>query len=187
MPDRAKVTSLEALEAFRASLIVYLAKAARALDEVSDDVVRTRLWVQTDRREYWEHEVRRRTKVFEEKHQEYFRARMSTLRQATQAEQAAAHKARRALEDAEARLTRVKKWSRQYENRVEPLAKDVDRLRDFLTAHMSRAVSYLSEAIKTLSAYAELAPLDLPATKGPPGAPAAESDTTPSPMEGRET
>jgi len=186
MPDRAKVTSLEALEAYRASLIVYLAKASRALDEVSDEVVRTRLWVQTDRREHWEHEVRQRTKVFEEKQQELFRARMSTLQQATQAEQAAALKARRALEEAESRLTAVKRWSRQYESRVEPLAKEVDRLRDFLTAHMGKAVLYLSEAIRTLSAYAELARPDLSAANGPPASPAAESDTRLSPKEGWE-
>ena len=40
MPDRARVTSLEALEDFRAKLILYREKAGRVLDEVSDDVIR---------------------------------------------------------------------------------------------------------------------------------------------------
>jgi AcrR family transcriptional regulator len=177
MPDRAKVTSLEALEAFRASLIVYLTRANRALDEVSDEVMRTRLWVQTDRREHWEGEMRRRAKVFEEKQAEFFSARMSPLQEATQAEQFAALKARRALDEAEARLSVIKKWSRQYESRVEPLAKEVDRLRDFLAAHMGRAVQYLSETIRTLADYAELAPPESSTTKPPPGAVAGANET----------
>lgn len=177
MPDRAKVTSLEALEAFRASLIVYLTRANRVLDEVSDEVMRTRLWVQTDQRAHWEDEVRRRTKVFEEKQGELFSARLSPLQEATQAEQIAALKARRALEEAEARLSVIKKWSRQYESRVDPLAKEVDRLRDFLAAHMVHATQYLNETIRTLSDYAELALPEASAPRTPPGGTADGNET----------
>ena len=48
MPQTAKVTSIEAIDAFKASLIVYLEKAGSVLDDVSDDVVRTRIWLQSD-------------------------------------------------------------------------------------------------------------------------------------------
>ena len=48
MPERAHVTSLEALESFRASLILYVSKARPTLEEVSADVVRTRLWLEND-------------------------------------------------------------------------------------------------------------------------------------------
>jgi hypothetical protein len=185
MVDRAKVTSLEALESFRASLIVYLAKAGRALDEISDEVVRTRLWVQGDRREHWEQEVRSRTKIFEEKQAELFRARLSVLQPATQAEQAAALKARRALEEAEARLSHVRKWSRAYESRVEPLAKEVDRLRDFLAAHMGKAVHSLNKTIKHLGEYAEVGRPPSAVIEGPPGLAAADSAAATPPVERR--
>ena len=59
MPERARVTSLEAIETFRATLIVYREKAGRVLDEVNDSVVRTRLWLQTNRVAHWKNEVRR--------------------------------------------------------------------------------------------------------------------------------
>jgi len=49
MPERAKVTSLEAIEGFRARLIIYRDKAGRVLDEVSEEVSRTRGWLQGDR------------------------------------------------------------------------------------------------------------------------------------------
>ena len=59
MPERAKVTSLEALEDFRAKLIIYRDKASRVLDEVSDDVTRTRVWLESERPAYWQNLIRR--------------------------------------------------------------------------------------------------------------------------------
>ena len=60
MPERARVSSLEVIESFRARLIIYREKAGRVLDEVSDDVTRTRLWLQTDRPAHWQEIIRRR-------------------------------------------------------------------------------------------------------------------------------
>ena len=63
MADRAKITSVEALESFQNVLVVYLDKAKRTMDEISDEVKRTRTWVESDRRVHWKHEVKRRTRV----------------------------------------------------------------------------------------------------------------------------
>ena len=52
MPDRAHVTSVDALEAFRSSLIVYLSKARPTLEEVSSDVQRMRSWLEGEKRLY---------------------------------------------------------------------------------------------------------------------------------------
>ena len=46
MDRQAKVTSTEALGAFRSSLILFIETAGNALDEVRDEVRRTRTWVQ---------------------------------------------------------------------------------------------------------------------------------------------
>ena len=46
MQQQAKVTSVDALENFRASLILFLSKAKPALEEVMHEVVRTRLWIE---------------------------------------------------------------------------------------------------------------------------------------------
>ena len=171
MPERAKVSSIEALESFRTSLIVYLEKATGALDEVSDDFLRTRLWLQNDRRIHWEREMRRRARELEDRQQELFSARLAGLKEATQVQEMAVAKAKRALGDAEARLNLVKQWNRQYESRVRPLAKDVDRLRDILAGHMGKAVAYLTQAVTTLDAYADLAPADTSTVPVPSGEP----------------
>jgi hypothetical protein len=58
MPDRAKVTSLEAIEDLRAKLVVYRDKARRVLDEVDHDVSRNRVWLENERPNYWQNQIR---------------------------------------------------------------------------------------------------------------------------------
>ena len=125
MPERAHVTSLEALESFRANLILYVSKARPTLEEVSADVVRTRLWLQNDQRTHWENQVRRRAKALEQAQEALSSARMSHLRDARAAEQMAVHRAKRALEEAEAKLKKLKQWNREFDSRVEPLVKQL--------------------------------------------------------------
>ncbi len=77
MPQKAHVTSVEALEAFRSSLIVYVSKARPTLEEVTADVLRTRLWLETEQRTHWEGQVRRRAKELEQAQAALFSARIS--------------------------------------------------------------------------------------------------------------
>jgi len=163
MPDRAKVSSLEAIESFRAKLIIYREKAGRVLDEVSDEVIRTRLWLEHDRITHWQNEIKRRKRELEMRQQELFSAQLSGLREASYVQQQAVVKAKQALRDAEERLQRVKQWSRQFDQRVEPLAHHADKLRHTLGNDLGQAVAWLGELLKTLAAYAELSPAS-PAT-----------------------
>ncbi len=158
MPQRAHVTSLEAIEAFRANLIIYLSKARPALEEVSADVLRVRLWIENDQRTRWEGEIRRRTKDLEQATQELFSARISNLSEATAAQQLAVHRARRALDEANEKLRVLKRWNRDFDGAVQPLVKQVEKLHTVFTHDMVQALAYLEAVVKTLSNYAEMAP-----------------------------
>jgi chromosome segregation ATPase len=158
MSPRAHVTSIDALQDFRASLIVYLSKARPTLEDVSDEVVRTRCWLQSDQRAYWESQMRRRARELAQAQQALFGAKMSNLREATDAEQLAVHRAKRALEEAEVRLKLVKQWSREFDSRVEPLAKQLEHLLNVLATDMPKAAAYLAQAVKSLDAYANITP-----------------------------
>ncbi len=181
MPQQARITSLEAVERFRARLILYRERAARALDEISDAVTRTRLWLENDAQRVWENEIRRRTRELEQRRQEAFSARLSELRETSTAQQAAVQKARRALREAEDKLQRVKHWQRHFDHRVEPAARQVEKLRHTLGPDLGRAIAWLNEVMRTLSAYAEIR------TPGAPPPPAeatpAESPPAPEPSE----
>ncbi len=158
MPQTAKVTSIEAIDAFKASLIVYLEKAGCVLDDVSDDVLRTRSWLQTDRQLHWKNQTRQRTRELAQAEQELLTARLSGLPEAIKARQMAVNKARLALREAEERLACVKQWMRQFETQVESRAKVVTQLRHSLAHDMRKAVAFLEGAAATLAAYADMAP-----------------------------
>ncbi len=154
MADRAQVTSFEAVESFRADLIVFLTRARAVLEEASDDVLRTRLWVQNDQRQLWEGELRVRYRKLEEARAELFSARLSRFHEATDLRLMTVQRAERANREAEAKLAVLKKWSRDLENRTDPLVKQVNQFHSFLTADMGRAVAYLDQTVKALEAYA---------------------------------
>jgi len=157
MPERARVTSVEALEAFRTSLVLYVSKARPTLEEVSAEVLRTRLWLENEQRMRWENEVRRRSKQLEQAKQALSSSRMSLLGEAGSAEQMAVRKAKRALEEAEAKLKMVKYWTREFDSRTEPLVKQLQKLHTFLANDLLQANAHLVQVIQTLAAYAEIA------------------------------
>ncbi len=158
MPRPAQITSIEALESFRADLIIYIEKARRCVDEISGEVVQTRLWLQNNRLPYWESEVRRCAQELDRSQQELSAARMAVIEKRTIVEQMAVKKASDALQEAQAKLGLVKQWNRQYDSRVEPLAKPAEKMREVLMSDMPKAVAWLAQATKILAAYTETAP-----------------------------
>ncbi|SRR5258706_4912999 len=172
MAERAHVTSVEAIETFRARVITYLGKVRPILDDASDEVARTRQWVQSDRRTFWENQVRRRAKILQEAEQAVFSARLSNLRETTTAEQVAVQRAKRALNEAEEKLRIVKRWSAEFDNRADPLVKQLESVRTMIANTMPKAAAHLAQVVKTLDAYAGIA-----APSAEP--PAAATDPTP--------
>jgi chromosome segregation ATPase len=147
--QQANVTSLDALEAFRSQLIVFLTKAKNALDEVGEDVRRTRDWLQLDQRNHWQTEIKRRRRKLDETQQELFSAKLATFTSATTLQEAAVVNARRSMRDAEEKLHALKHWIRNFDSYVEPLARKLENLRQFLGNDMPKAVAYLTQTIKT--------------------------------------
>ena len=167
MPQQARVTAVDAIESFRASLILYLGKARPALEEVSSEVQRTRLWLQMDQRAHWENQIRRRTKAVEEAQAALQSARIANLRDSTAAELMAVRKTRQALAEAEAKLKLVKKWDRQFDSDVEPLARQLEKLHTILANRLPKAIVYLHQTVMTLDAYAGARRSDAIETAGP--------------------
>jgi len=173
MAERANVSSVDSIEAFRTHLIAFLGKTKPILEDASDEVSRTRQWLQTDRRMHWEGQIRRRAKILQEAEQAVFSARLSNLRETTSAELAAVQRAKRSLHEAEEKLRLIKKWNLEFDHRVDPLVKQLESLRTMLGNVMPKAVAHLAQIVKTLDAYAGIA--------APGGAPSAapSSETTP--------
>ena len=157
MVDRAQVTSVEAVESFRADLIVFQSRARVVLEEACDEVLRTRVWVQIDRRRYWTAEVRRRGQTLEKARADLFSARLSQFQESTTLQLMMVQRAERASREAMAKMAVLKKWDRELENRTDPLLNQVTQLQWFLARDMARAVAYLAQVVRTLEAYADVA------------------------------
>jgi hypothetical protein len=170
MPDQAHVTSLEALEKFRATLLTYISKARPALEEVSGDILRTRMWLENDQRTHWEGQLRRRAKELEMAQSALSTARFSNLRDATTSEVMAVKKAKRGMEEGEAKVKSLKLWNRDYDNRVQPMSKEIDKMHSILANDMVQAAAYLARVIDTLAKYADVSPRSVSALPDASGA-----------------
>jgi hypothetical protein len=176
MPGQAQITSVEALEAFRSDLIVFLTQIKPVVDEVGGEVVRMKFWLENDQRPVLENQARQRRRRFEEAQAEVFNARLSKLQESSMLQQMAAQKALRAVEESEQKLGALKKWDRDLENQTDPLVKQVAQLQSFLTNDLARAVAYLTQVIQTLEAYRAVSPSGTPTANLPP---ADDSPPTP--------
>jgi len=156
MAEQAHVSSVDAIEIFRAELIAYLSKTRPIVEDACDEILRTREWIENDRRLYWEQQARRRGRALEDAQQALFSAKLSNLRDVRTAEQMAVTKARRQLEEAHGKLRKVRKWMRDFDHEVQPLLKELEHLRSLLGSDLPKAALHLAQVIKTLDAYARV-------------------------------
>lgn len=156
MADQAKVASIDSLESFRNSLVIFMERVSKSIDEVGDTVRRTRHWVQDEQYNYWISEKRRRERKLEQAEQELYSSRLSTLQDASTEAQMNVRRANRAIEEVEEKIRLIKKWARDYDSTVEPLARKLDALQDLVTTKYPKAVNHLVRTIETLESYAQV-------------------------------
>ena len=149
----AHVTNLESLVRFRSSLVLFLERANLILDEVGEEVKRTRIWLQTEQRLKLTLEMKRIHRELEMLEAELFSARLSDLAQKKTGVQMLVNQKRRETRELEETQRKVAGWLRGYDSIVETEAKKVEKLRHHLDTDMVRAVTYLKEAILQLNAY----------------------------------
>ena len=179
MAERAQVRSIDALETFRAHLVVYLSKVRPLVEEIGSDLRRMQDWLENDQRLCWERELRRRTRLLEQAQGALLSARLSTFREAESAEHAAVRTARAAVNEAEDKLRLIRHWARDFGPRTATLARQVGALDTVLAQDLPKGVAWLAEAIRLLEAYAGVRrepvapPASVAAEGGAGGRPAA--------------
>ncbi len=160
MSERAQITSIEAIDSFRASLITYMETARPTLDGITSEVMRIRQWLEQDRLRHWERELKHRHRLLHEAEDALRSARMSQLREVTDAEVSAVRKAKAAYEATEERLRRVKRWCRDFDSRIAPLAHQLDSLQTLFAMDLPRAIASLTQTLDLLHDYAGPAPAE---------------------------
>lgn len=155
MSDQVNISSIDALEAFRADLIQYISKARVALEDMEGDVRRTQTWLDTDRVQHWGGQMKLWTKNLHQAEQELYSANLTSPQASNAFQKMAVLKARRKLEEAERKILVLKKWRQTFENRATPLLRQLDPMFFLVGQHLPKGVHALGESIKALQAYAE--------------------------------
>jgi hypothetical protein len=174
MSEQVRISSIDALEAFRSDLIKYVEKARVALEDAEGEARRTRSWLDMDRMGHWTTQCKQRTKLLEQAEAELYNVTLTSPRESHAFQKMAVMKARRNLEDAEEKLRVVKHWRQTFENRATPLLRQLDPMFFLVGRHLPKGIHVLGESIKALQAYAEKSPAVKPATP----------NTAPPPAEG---
>ena len=163
MAEQANVSSIDALEAFRADLIRFVEKARVALEDAEGGVRRTRTWLDVDHSNHWMTQMKQRLKQLKQAEAEYYNARITRPDESHAPHKMAVAKARRRVEEAEEKLRVLKRWRMQFDNRVTPLLRRLDPAFYLVGNHLPKGVHALGESIKALQAYAEKGPAPKPA------------------------
>lgn len=155
MSDQVKISSIDALEAFRADLIQYIAKARVALEDMEGDVRRTQTWLDTDRTQHWGGQMKLWTKNLHQAEQELYSANLTNPQASNAFQKMAVLKAKRKLDEAEEKTRVLKKWRQTFENRATPLLRQLDPMFYLVGQQLPKGVHSLGEGIKALQDYAE--------------------------------
>jgi hypothetical protein len=183
MADRAHVSSSEAIDRFRSSMVTYIIKMRPLLEDACDEVFRTRDWLENDRRVHWENQLRRRHRILEEARAALFSAKISNLRDARAVEVMAVERAKRSMAEAEEKLRKIKAWSSEFEHRSQVLVKDLEHVRSLMANELPKAVAHLVQIIRRIDEYVRVGIAPVPGsedTSVPDSEGRAPSSPTPS-------
>jgi phage-related minor tail protein len=161
MSSQVSVHSVEALKDFRVALALYGEDTLAAIGAVEAEVRRTVRWLEQERPAYWQDQIKRRREQVSQAKAEVFRRQLQKRPDYTPAmseQKENLHKAEASLQDAEKRLTMVRKWQPRLQHAVLEYHASVQRLKDLSSADVPSAVDLLSRLIDALESYLSVQP-----------------------------
>jgi hypothetical protein len=161
MSSQATVHSVEALKDFRVALALYSEDTLGALGAIDAEVRRTVRWLEQERPAYWQDQIKRRRELVSQARAEVFRKNLQKRADYTppmSEQKENLRKAEASLQDAEKRLTMVKKWQPRLQHAALEYHASVQRLKDLAGADIPAAVDLLSRLIDALEAYLQVQP-----------------------------
>lgn len=153
------VTSLDALERFRAALCAFQHEGTQALSSVQTEARRFAEWLKHDQLAYWRQEIRRREDLVAEAKGDLHRCLSATIdprrTPSCLQEKKLLAIAKRRLEEAEAALASVRRWIPIVEQELFEFHARVEPLATSLANGVPRALADLDGSLARLAAYLE--------------------------------
>jgi hypothetical protein len=157
MPGGARVKSIDAVDEMDAALRTFRAEALAAMDELDGEIRRAVEWIEHDRKDHWEREVRRGYERVTEARVQLQLAqatrRIAERDPACVDEKKAVEHAKRRLEVAQQKVEAVRHWSRLIERAMDEYRGRRTPLASWLEIDAHKAFSTLEHMRTALEAY----------------------------------
>jgi hypothetical protein len=156
MGQRARVTSVDAVDDFAAALRCFQHDASKILDSLQLGIHRAVQWVQQDQRQYWKQQLRTSDQKVQEAKIALDRCMMfkgDDQRSACVEEKRALERAKRRHQLCRDKLEAVRKWSRDVERAVFEYKAQVGELRQWVETDAARSLGLLERIRRTLEQY----------------------------------
>lgn len=172
MSGAARVESVDAIKELRVYLTKFQEAGSLALGDADSDINRTIRQLEGEWPTFWTGQVRKRQEILQ-KAEEAFRFKRlykdssGNIPSAVE-EQKAVQVAKKNLQDAQEKLTSVKRWSKQIQKELVLYRGGVARITNAIAAGMPAAIAHLGATVDNLEKY-----MGITAETGEPGAPEA--------------
>jgi hypothetical protein len=175
MSDTARVTSIDAVAAFRSALLTFEEEANAAVLSLDENCRRAQDWLDNEAPAYWRQEIRRCSDLVARTRSELETCKMRTVagqRNSCLEQEQAYRAAQQKLRAAEEKIEIVKKWANRVRRELDDYRGRTMGMRMQLERDVPRTLGLLERTIASLDSYVERAQ---PADAGSSGsAPAAE-------------
>lgn len=167
--DQIRLDSVDALQDFRAALWKFIEKARTALGEAEADLQRTLMWLETEQRTYWQHQIHKRTEMVS-RAREAVRAKkmfrnVDNTRPSAIEEEKALTIAQRGLEEAHQKSIAVKKYTQQLQKEILLYRGQTQRLASSLQVELPQGAAMLEQLIASVESYLGVAPAEAAGTE----------------------
>src|SRR5438067_13891900 len=164
----AKVESIDAIKHFKQRLLKFAEIATSALGDAEGEMHRTLIWLETEARTYWQHQLRVRyeavVKVKEAVRMKKLYKDATGSRQSAVDEERALALAQRRFEEAETKSANVKRHAARLTKEIQLYRGGVQRLATSVQVDVPTAGNKLKTLLGALEAYVAAAPASAEST-----------------------
>jgi hypothetical protein len=160
MGEAARVDSIDVIKEFKAALWKFQEAATVSLGDAESEIQRVLLSLQTEQDSYWQHQIRKREEIVSRAKEAVRMKKVfkdSTGRQQSAIDEEKALKiALKQLEEAQQKLTMVRKWARILPKEIEMYKGSVQRFATTVQSQLPAAAGRLDKLSSQLEAYVAL-------------------------------
>jgi hypothetical protein len=154
--SKAQIDSPDVIKGFRNHLVKFDEHCRQAVSGIRSDCDRTIQWVQSEQMHHWKQELRKSEELVRQAKSAYEMARFGSeaYRKTSYVdEQKQLRKAQARKEEAERKLTILKKWSSMLQQALEKQMGPIDNLAVALDLEVPKSIAKLDSLVESLEAY----------------------------------